>query len=59
MQFWKRQSAVKGVNDWTITGNHKQKRNTELEMSPGFISLSSPVQKFNRDLGNLAEIVFC
>ena len=49
MQFWKRQSAVKGVNDWTITGNHKQKRSTELEMSPGFISLSSPCK-------NLTEI---
>ena len=49
MQFWKRQSAVKGVNDWTVTGNHKQKRNTELEMSPGFISLSSPCK-------NLTEI---
>ena len=49
MQFWKRQSVVKGVNDWTITGNHKQKRNTELEMSPGFISLSSPCK-------NLTEI---
>ena len=49
MQFWKRQSAVKGVKEWTITGNHKQKRNTELEMTPGFISLSSPCK-------NLTEI---